>query len=233
MPTHFTSGVSAALVATPLYQMPFLDPAMYHSWFSDFDVYRSGDWINTTSTTTGTRVVADADGGVLAFTTPALDDCLITSQWGGGNSGDVAETFTWASNKKMFLRGRFKVNDANDTDIVFGLAIADTSPLDASDGIYFSMVDGSAVVSAKLIKSGASTSTQALGTMTDDTFAIVAISYLPGVGFECYFNDRLVGTITSTSNAPTTEIAVTTAMQSGAAAITIASWDYLLVAKER
>ena len=49
----------------------------------------------------------------------------------------VKEGFKFESGKQIGFHVRFKTNDATQTDIVAGLQLTDTSPLDVTDGIFF------------------------------------------------------------------------------------------------
>lgn len=233
-PTHFPSGLSTTPDGGSLYLMPFLDPAKYHLWFSDFDEYTAADWVETSSTTSATRAPVTGDGGLVTFSTgSAVDDYITAAQWDGNSGAAVIENFTWESTKHLFLKARLKVSDADNSDFNIGLLVTDTTPLDAADGISFLLADGDATVSAKIVNSGASSSTQELGDLADDTFATMTIAYIPGTGFQCYWNEALVGTITSTANAPTTELAISLNIGNGTTAASTLTIDYLMIAKER
>ena len=235
-PTHFPSGLSTSPTGASMYLMPFLDPTLYHTWFSDFDLFTAADWIITFGTTSSTAAAVGGDGGLVALSVAvAKEDELVSAQWDGNSGAAVNETFRWETAKKMFLKARFKISAgaADAVDCNFGLLITDTSPLDASDGISFSMTDASATITAKVTKDSTS-STQALGTVVAATFHTVAIAYIPGTGFQCYFDEAAVGSPIAVTNAPDDEdLAVSINIQSGAVAITTMQFDYLLIAKER
>jgi hypothetical protein len=212
----------------------FLDPAKFHVWFSDFDNYTAADWTASIGTTSSTHAAITGDGGLAAFSIAvAKDDELVSVQWDGNSGAVVQESFLFDATKEMYWKARLKVNDAVESDFRVGLMITDTSPLTTTDQMLFSKDDGSAVVSFVTTKDSTS-STQALGTLVSDTYATLGVTFMPGKGFMCFFNEAYVGVIDATTNAPNDEdLAITIAVQSGAAAITTLTMDYLLVAKQR
>ena len=54
--------------------------------------------------------------------------------------------FSFTPGKKAFFKCRFKVSDATQSDVVIGLQVIDTTPLDVTDGIYFLKPDDAATV---------------------------------------------------------------------------------------
>ena len=143
MTTHFTSGVTNVGAGGTLGKIKQPDPTKYHTYFNDFDVYTAGDWtITTTEDGTGsaTEAITDGDGGLLALTNAA-----------GDNDNDFLqlkkETFKYEAGKQLYFKARFKTSDADASDVVMGLQITDTSPLDVSDGAFFLLTDGSTTVS--------------------------------------------------------------------------------------
>tara|TARA_R110000751_G_scaffold86267_2_gene171911 strand:+ start:109 stop:819 length:711 start_codon:yes stop_codon:yes gene_type:complete len=232
-PTHFPGGLSNTAPGDNLYQFPYLDPMQYNVWFSDFNKYVKADWTVTKTTTSSTDAIVTGDGGILQFQCATLDDNLIAAQWDGNSGAAVVENFLFDSTKYMFMKTRLKISDADAADIAIGLQITDTSPGAVSDGIFFELTDGDATVTLEVEKNGTA-STQAAGDLTDDTYHTFGFAYIPGTGFQVFFDNALAGTITSTTNAPDDEeLAISIAMQSGAVAGTTMSVDYLLIAKER
>ena len=142
MTTHFTSGVTNVSADGTLGKLKTPAPHKYHSYFNDFDTYLASDWtITTTEDGTGsaTEALADGDGGLLLVTNAA-----------GDNDHDffqlVKEGFKYEAGKQLAFNMRFKTNDATETDIVAGLQLTDTSPLDVTDGIFFLKSDGATTV---------------------------------------------------------------------------------------
>jgi hypothetical protein len=246
--TNFTNGVTTADVTTTLGSFIAPDPTKAHTFWDDFDAFSSniattpavpGDWTLTT-TGSGTALVTDADNGVVLVTNGASDDNNVFCQW-CGRSSSTSETFKWDATKPMWFKARFQVSDATQSDLIIGLAITDTSPLDASDGIFFLKSDGSASVSLKAVKNSTA-STVAVGTLTDATYYTVGFAWLPngpengagGPGLYAFFNDVQVGSITSTTNMPDDEeLAITFGIQNGEAVAKTMSLDYILCSKVR
>ena len=142
MTTHFTSGVTNVSADGTLGKLKAPAPQKYHSYFNDFDTYLASDWtITTTEDGTGsaTEALADGDGGLLLVTNAA-----------GDNDNDffqlVKEGFKYEAGKQLAFNMRFKTNDATQSDIVAGLQLTDTSPLDVTDGVFFLKSDGATTV---------------------------------------------------------------------------------------
>ena len=113
---------------------------------NDFFDFTSTDTLNWTITKVGTGTIALTDGsfGELLLTNSAADNDAI-------NVNKVGEFFRPVSGKKMWMKARFKVSDATESDFAIGLAITDTTMITAgggangdgcTDGIFFSKDDG-------------------------------------------------------------------------------------------
>ena len=243
--THLPDGVTnvAESVALGSYVAP--DPTKCHTWFSDFDQYNAGltttpgEWLPTI-TGSGTATITDEDGGILLLTNDTNEDDAYWTQWKGWNS-NVAETFTWTANKALWFKCRFKVSEATQSDLQIGLVVTDTTPIDAADGIFFVKVDGSAEVNFKAIKTGASNTTATVATLADDTYVTLGFAYLPfGDGVvsseaicKLYVDDAYVGSVSTFTNFPSTELAVSFGYQNGSAGAKTMSLDYIVVSKQR
>lgn len=226
-PTRYPSGVSTARPGanTGNYGLP--DPSGWHTYFNDFDTYVAADW-TVTETGDGTQALTDADGGVLLLTDAAADDNSIFMQ-------KVGESFLMEAGKPAVFKARFKVSDATQSDLVIGLQITDTSPLDATDGIYFTKADGSASLSAVCRKNATTGSTSlTAATLADDTYVVVGWYYDGKSSVTVFVNDVSVGTLDGTSTyLPDTELTVSFGIQNGEAVAKTMSLDYLLAAKKR
>ena len=231
-PVRFPNGVVNAAKTDPMGQLGMLDPTKWHAYFNDFDTYTAGDWtITTTEAGAGsaTEALTDADGGVLLITNDAADNDL-------DFFNKVGESFLMAAGKKAFFKARFKVSDATQSDFVMGLQITDTTPLDATDGIYFQKDDGDANLDVYCRKDATtgSNSATAIATVVDDTYLTVAW-YYDGVDEVKYFVDDVhKGTLDASSTyLPDTELTVSFGIQNGEAVAKTMSVDYLFAAKER
>jgi hypothetical protein len=233
--TLFPDGVSNALLDSFGARVPMPWPPQYYTFFDDFDGYRAGaslDWL-ATITGTGTAIVSDALGGVVNITNSGADDDAYFAQWQGGNgSSNIAETFTFRAGKKLWFAARFQLSDVTDSDAIIGLAIADTSPLDASDGVFFLKADDAATLAlVSKIVTPVTASVNVL-TMVAATYYEVAFEYDGIDTIKAFVNGNPAGSLGITA-LPTTELAVTFGVQNGAAAAKTMLLDWIFCATER
>ena len=229
MTTHFSGGVSNTQTGDPLYKYGMLDPTKWHTLFNDFDTYTVADWTITTveaGSSSATEALADADGGVLLITNDNADDYSDFLQLS-------AETYKFASNKKLFFKARFKVSDATQSDFVMGLQITDTTPLAVTDGVYFQKDDGDANLDFYVTKDSTSTTAAAVSTVVDDTYLEVSFYYDGASEVQYFVGGTKLGTYVTTNLPDDEELTVSFGVQNGAAAAKTMSVDYILVAKER
>jgi hypothetical protein len=174
---------------------------------------------------------ANGKGGLVLLTNDDADDDSISIQ-------SKSEFFTFSSTKAWSMSYRVKVSDATQSDFMVGVAITDTSPLDATDYIAFIKADGSTTCSLKLTKNSTST-TVGSTTLADDTFVILGARYNPnkvGVGavVEMFVNDVMVASTTTLTNVPDDEdLAFTIHIQNGEAVAKTCTIDYANVIQER
>ena len=239
MSTNFPDGVTNVATTTTLGSFLAPDPTRLHTWFDDFDQYTAADW-TITEAGTGTRAVGNLDGGVLVITNGATDDNANFLQWSGNTSGSTVETFRWAANKAMWFKARLKISDAIESDLVIGLQITDTTPLDVTDGLFFIKSDGSAALTFRAEKNDTA-STVTTATLANDTYFTVGFAYLPtgddstaGPILNVYYNDIRVGSLTTFTNFPDDEdLTISFGIQNGEAVAKVLSLDYIFVSKER
>lgn len=231
-PARFPSGVTNAAPGSPLAQFGLPDPSSWHVYFDDFDTYNASDWTITTveaGAGDATEALSDVDGGVLLVTNDAADDDSDFFQKKG-------ESFLLEAGKRAIFKARVRTSDATQSDIVIGLQITDTTPLDATDGIYFLKADGAATASIVCRKNATtgSTSASAVATFANDTWIELAW-YYDGKGSLSYFVDgQQRGTLDASSTyLPDTELTVSFGIQNGEAVAKTLSVDYILAAKER
>lgn len=229
--THFTNGVSNQTVGDPLYDYPYLDPFKFYSYSNDFFTYHSDEWtITTTEAGTGsaTEALTSQAGGALLVTNAAGDNDLDFFNLKG-------ESFKYVSTKRMFFKAKFKVSDATQSDVVMGLTITDTTPLDTTDGIFFQKDDGDTNIDFNIEKNNSATSNTAIGTLADDTFITVAFAYDPNTSsFSIFMDDAKVGEQTTLTNVPDDEeLTIAFGIQNGEAAAKTMTIDYIICAIER
>lgn len=227
-PTRYPSGVTNVTKQNPLGMYTQPDPSGVHQYFNYFDTYTAGQW-TVSGAGTSTEALTDGDGGLLLLTTDVLEDDASFLQ-------KVGESFLLAAGKKTWFKARFKVSDATQTDIVMGLQVTDSSPLDATDGVYFQSDDGDALLDVYCRKNATTGSTSATGiaTLANDTFVEVAW-YYDGVDEISYFvNGVQLGTLDASSTyLPDTELTVSLGVQAGSAGAKTMTVDYVLASKAR
>jgi hypothetical protein len=226
-PTRFPGGVTNVRKGTNAGNYGLPDPASWHTYFNDFDTYAAADW-TVTEVGTATQALADGDGGLLLVTNSAADDDSSFNQ-------KVGESFLLESGKPAVFKARFKVSDATQSDLVIGLQVTDTTPLDATDGVYFIKADGSTSLSAVCRKNATTGSTSlTAATLANDTYVVVGWYYDGVSSVIAFINDAAVGTLDGSSTyLPDTELTVSFGIQNGEAVAKTMTVDYLLAAKKR
>ena len=226
--TRFPFGVTNVAESNLFADMPRPDDTLFHTYFNDFDVYTAGDWV-VTATGSTTQALTAGDGGWLLLTNSAADNDLLALQ-------KTPAAFSFTAGKRAWFRARFKVNDATQSDIVFGMQVVDTTPLDVTDGVYFLKADDAATVDIICRKNATtgSVSASAISTMANDTFTSLGW-YYDGIDKITYAVDGVVlGSISATSAyLPDTTCTVSFALQNGAAAAKTMTVDYIYAAFER
>lgn len=205
------------------------DPTFFHEYFNDFDTYTAGDWTVTETNASATQALTAGDGGLLLITNTAADDDLVALQ-------KNPAAFTFTAGKKTFFRCRFKVSDATQSDVVFGLQVVDATPLDVTDGIYFLKADGAATVNFVCRKNAStgSTSASAVATLANDTFIELGFYYDGQSSVAYEVNGSVLGSLDASSAfLPDTTCTVSFALQNGEAVAKTMTVDYVYVAKER
>lgn len=224
--TRFPNGLTNVGVDAPFADLKMPAPTLFHTYFEDFDYYVAGDWTVTETDSGATQALADGDGGLLLITNTAADNDLVSLQKKG-------ESFLFESGKRLFFEARFKVNDATESDVVVGLQITDTTPLDVTDGVFFIKADGAATVNLLVEKNNTATTTSSVATMADDTFITLGFYYDGSSQIQYSVNGTVLGTSVTTNLPDDEALTVTMALQNGAAAAKTMTVDYVFVAKER
>jgi len=224
--TRFPNGITNVAENAPFADLNMPAPTLYHTYFEDFDYYVAGDWTVTETDSGATQALADGDGGLLLITNTAADDDLVSLQKKG-------ESFLFATGKPLFFEARFKVSDATQSDVVIGLQITDTTPLDVTDGVFFIKADGSTSVSLLVEKNNTATTTSSVATLANDTFITLGFYYDGASSIQYSVNGTVTGT-SAVTNLPDDEaLTVTMAIQNGEAVAKTMTVDYVFVAKQR
>ena len=230
MTTHFTSGVTNVTADSTFGKVKAPDPTKYHMYHNDFDTYLASDWtITTTEGGSGnaSEALGDGDGGLLVITNDDADDDNDFLQL-------VKEGFKYEAGKQLAFKARFKTSDADASDVVMGLQLTDTTPLDVTDGIFFLLTDGSTTLQFIVEKDGTQSTLDLSTAMADDTFMSVGFVYTPAdQKFHVYQNTVEVGTVVNTNAPDDEELTVSFCIQNGAAAAKVLTVDYVTAMKER
>jgi hypothetical protein len=198
----------------------------FHTYFEDFDYYTAGDWTVTETDAGATQALTDGDGGLLLITNTAADNDLVSLQKKG-------ESFRFESGKALFFEARFKVSDATQSDVVIGLQITDTTPLDVTDGVFFIKADGAATVDFRVEKNNTATTASAMATMANDTYIRLGFYYDGSSAVQYFVNGTYTGSSVTTNLPDDEDMTVTIAIQNGEAVAKTMTVDYIYVAKER
>lgn len=227
--TRLPFGVTNVLENTIFADMVQPDPTKFHEYWNDFDTFVAADWVVTETQAGATQALAAGDGGWLALTNSAADNDLNAIQ-------KTPAAFSFTAGKKTFFACRFKVDDATQSDMVVGLQVVDTTPLDVTDGIYFLKADDAATMDFICRKDATtgSTSASAVATMANDTFITVAFYYDGEAKVFYAINGVVKGSLVATSAfLPDTITTVSLAVQNGSAAARTMTIDYVYAATER
>jgi hypothetical protein len=206
------------------------DTTNFRRYIEEFDVYTAGEWTITTTeagASSATEALTSIDGGALLITNDSND-----------NDADFfqlpSEGFKFDSTKRLYFETRFKVSKATESDIVIGLQLTDTAPLDVTDGIFFLKPDGAATVNFLVEKDDTATTASAVATLAADTFVTLAFYYEPSDGKLQYFVDGVKVGASAITNVPDNEeLTVSFGLQNGEAGAQTMTMDYIFVAKQR
>lgn len=204
----------------------------WSTYFNDFLVaqdYDATDWaINTTEAGSGNAseaIAADERCGALLLTNDDANDDLDALQ-------SAEEFVSLTAGKPVWFETRLKVSDADQMDLLVGLAITDSTVLDASDRVGFRLTDESASLACFTTKDSTTTTTSAVATLADATYVVLGFHY-DGAGKVKFFVNRAL-VATHTTNIPDDEnLALTIHIQNGEAAAKTCTVDYFFVTQKR
>lgn len=229
--TRLPDGLSDQAVNKIFNSVPFPTKGIvdYYQYFNDFMSYLAGDW-TITNANGGTLALRDEAGGVLRVTNGATAAWLVSAQ-------KVGNAFLPEIGKKFAARIKVRTPDAVNGAILAGLAITDTTPLDATDGIFLLKADASAAVVLTVAKSatGSERETLAIGSMVDDQWFTLDLYYNGGDRLYAAVNGNVVGYLPFNANfAPDAPITPTFFRSNGAAGSSeVLDIDTLWFAQER
>lgn len=225
MTTRFPGGLTTTAQGSPFGDFILPDFTKTHIFNDDFDTYTAADW-TVTEVGVATQALADGDGGLLLITNAAADDNSSFNQ-------KVGESFLFATGKKLWFDCRFQVSDATQSDVVIGLQITDTTPLDVTDGVFFLKADGAATIDLLVEKDNTATTTSSVATLVDATDIRLSFFY-DGVSAIKIFADGVHVATSVTTNLPDDEVlTVSFGIQNGEAVAKTMTLDYIVAVKER
>jgi len=124
----------------------------------------------------------------------------------GDELAGAGEGVDFSGKYPTYFGCKFKVNDADQTDVLVGFFITDTTALDGgTDGLYFRSVDEKTGLYLVCEKDEEETSTSC-ATLGDDTY-VTAEFYYDGVNVSVYIDGSLAATVADTdTNFPDDEL---------------------------
>ena len=227
---EFTSGEKEFYSDLRVGSFSHPEMVVYKNDFISSADYMAEDW-------TITSVDTDSDSAVVrALAGDELYGALvITTNNNAADSESLQldeETWKLVPGKKLWCEFRFKVNDADQVDCFLGLAITDTTPLDATDRIGFRITDESGSIAMQATKNSETTSEDTEIDAADNDYVIVGFRYDGSSQVDYYVNKDKKGSITT--NLPDDEnLAITLHLKNGEAAAQSLTVDYIFVAAER
>lgn len=228
-PTRFPGGVGTASSSTSLGMLGMPDPSKFHVFWDDFNSppLSTEYTLSATSVGAGTSAfsAADADGGVARITTAANDDDGIFAEL-------IGEGFLIEEGKKAWIKCRFQVGDAIQSDMVIGLHSTSATPQAATMRFLFESVDAAAAMYFNVDDNTTDVDSDTVVTLEDDTWVTVGAYYDGKGNIELYANDAKITTMTGVG-VPGAEMAVGFGYLNGASGAETTDFDYLLVVKER
>lgn len=226
--TRLASGITNVAQDSIFADMVQPVPTKFAEYFNDFYTYTAGDWVVTETDAAATEALTAGNNGLLLITNTAADNDLVALQ-------KTPAMALLSTTQKSFFSCRFKTSDATQSDIVFGMQVVDTTPLDVTDGIYFLKADGAAtfdIIARKNATTG-STSATAIASLADDTFSLLEW-YYDGNGKLTYaVNGTVLGALTITDYFPDTTLTMSFALQNGEAVAKTMTVDYIAFFQER
>lgn len=154
-----------------------------------------------------TTTVVEVGAGTTEFATSASAGILgritcAANENDGGNYQQFSNDFEFTSNQTLVYAGvELAINDVDQTDILFGLCVTDTTLLGGvADGVYLESLDGAATVSGVTEKDSTETQTDSIGTLTDATFSTLEF-YFDGTSVY-FFVDGTQSSTIHTTNIP-------------------------------
>lgn len=224
-PTRFPLGVTGIRNATPLGDLPFLNPIDYLYDFDDFTSYVAAMWTVTLSGA-GTTAMTDGLGGQILLTNAGADNNFVSQQ-------KLGSAWRLSVGKRAWFECRFQASEATQSDWLFGLVITDTDPMTSfTDGIAFTKNDGDALINLSVAKASSVVTTPALSTFVAATFTTLAF-YYDGKDLFAYKDGVQIARLLSPVIPDTNNLRITFHHQNGDANARTMLIDRIFAAQER
>ncbi len=199
------------------------DPSVGHLYYNDFHSFTAADWTITTTETGGgsaTEVITDEAGGVL----------LVTNDDGDDESDEfqlVGEAYQLAQGKPLWLEGKFKLSDVDDSDFFFGLTTVDTTLIDGTqDGVWFQSDDGDANLDYHADKDTTESTGDTGIDLSDNTYVRLGITW-DGVGTVNFWVDGVIVSSATANIIDDELVRISFAVQNGSGSARTLSCDYI------
>lgn len=167
-------------------------------------------------------------GGVLKIVTTALENDGTQYQLKG-------ESFKLLTGKQCYFEAKFKVSEALQCDLLFGLCITDTTLLGGmSDGVYWQKDDGDAYLDFHTIKNTTATNQAQIGSLVAATWTRVGFYFDGYKNITPYLNGVEYSTKVISTNIPDDEeLTPSFAILTGEAATKTLEMDYVFAVQAR
>lgn len=215
----------------------------FNSWegpVADVASPGTAGWIVSGTGNAGSVTVRDsAQHGILRMLTGSTENDVLQMQLAGSG-------FRYVAGKRMWVAARFALEDANDGEFAFGLAIeTDVDVINTlpSDGFFFEKSETATDLDFHCRLNGTSTEKTSIGlTLADATFVIVGFcvdavgNVIPFAGTSLSTASVLSSKVVAAGNAnicTDEDLTLFAEIQTGAAATRYADFDWLLAFQER
>lgn len=228
-PTRFPNGIGTNTSTASLGMLGMPDPSKFHVFWDDFNSPPLSTEYTLTAVSVGAGTsafsAADADGGIARITTAANENDGIWAEL-------IGEGFLIEEGKKTWIKTRFSVGDAIQSDMVIGLHSTSVTPQAATMRFLFETVDGAAAMYFNVDDNTTDADSDTVVTLADDTFVVLGAYYDGKGNIDLFLNDAKITTMTGVG-VPGAEMAVGFGYLNGASGAETTDIDYLLVVKER
>lgn len=231
--TRFSGGLNNLAVGNIFNDLKFPDTTGYSVFDEDFFDYNTGDWTVTETQAGATQATTAGANGVISLVNSAADNDINQIQ-------KVAGSFLPVVGKKFFMKCKFQLSSAIQTDFAIGIQIVNadgTTLATATDGIFFLKADDAATIALYVRKDNAagSANSGAIATLADATDIELACFY-DGIDRLYYaVNGAVTGVITGVTALflPDVVCAPILSLKNGDAVARTAIVDRLYIAQER